>query len=178
MKAVVSRLGVVALAAALLVAGCSGDGETNLISASTAAAGSSLVKVGDFSAAVEAVEDERGEGQRYVEINATPEGVNVFVAVDDTDEVSYFFTEGGLEPAGEPTAQTSTPFTLDGVDLALGERLVDETHERFPGANVVSVALLQLPEGLRWALRSRSIQGGLLNLLFTPTGQLVSVAPA
>ena len=124
-----------------------------------------------------AVEAELGPGQRYVEINATPDGVNVFVAVDASDEVAYYFTDGRLEPPGEAAPRTSTPFTLDGIDLWLGERLVRETEERFPGATVVSAALVQLPEGLRWALRSRSSQGGFLNVLFSPTGELVSVAP-
>jgi hypothetical protein len=127
---------------------------------------------------VAAVEAERGPGQRYTEINATPEGVNVFVAVDGSDEVACYFTEGRLEPPGEATPQTSTPFTLDGIDLSLGDRLVQQTVERFPGATVVSAALVQLPEGLRWAVRSRSAQGGLLNILFSPTGELLSVAPA
>ena len=171
---VTSLLAVVLVGGASLLTGCSGGEPAS--PATTAAAGSEL-RTADFPAAVAAVEAELGPGQRYVEINATPEGVNVFVAVDASDEVAYYFTDGRLEPPGEAAPRTSTPFTLDGIDLSLGERLVRETEERFPGATVVSAALVQLPEGLRWALRSRSSQGGLLNVLFTPTGELTSVAP-
>jgi hypothetical protein len=173
------RLAALALAAsvvAALVAGCSGRDED--AASTTTVATTTVLRAADFPDAVAAVEAERGPGQRYVEINATPEGVNVFVAVDETNEVSYYFTDGALQPAGDPAPQTSKPFSVEGLDLSLGERLVLDVQQRFPGATVVSVALLELPEGLRWALRSRSAQGGLLNVLFTPAGELSSVAPA
>ena len=94
---VTSLLAVVLVSGASLLAGCSGGEPTS--PATTAAAGS-VLRTADFPAAVAAVEAERGPGQRYVEINATPEGVNVFVAVDAEDEVAYYFTDGRLEPPG------------------------------------------------------------------------------
>jgi hypothetical protein len=167
------RWAALVMVAALFGSSCSDERSTP----STTLVAGTVLRTADFPAAVAAVEAERGPGQRYVEVNATPDGVNVFVAVDESDEVAYYFTDGRLEPPGEAAPQTSTPFTLDGIDLAIGERLVRETEERFPGATVVSAALVQLPEGLRWALRSRSSQGGLLNVLFSPTGELTSVTP-
>jgi hypothetical protein len=170
-----ARLGGLLLAAALLAGACSSEEAAD---PTTTVLTDTVLRVADFPAAVAAVEAERGPGQRYVELNATPEGVNVFVAVDATNEVSYYYRDGQLEPASAPQPQTSPPFTLDGLDLSLGERLVLDVQQRFPGATVVTAALVQLPEGVRWALRSRSPQGGLLNVLFTPTGELASVAPA
>jgi hypothetical protein len=169
---VLVTLGLVAMAG-----GCSSvTGTTPASTATTATA--SVLQADDFPAAIQAVEEVRGGPQRYVELNATPDGVNVFVAVDATDEVAYYYTDGALEAPGPEQPQTSTPFTLDGIDVGLADDLVTQTQARFPGATVVSAALVHVPDqGLRWALRSRSARGGLLDVLFTPGGELVSVAP-
>lgn len=138
-----------------------------------------ILKVADFPAAVAAVEAERGGAQQLVEVNATPDGVNVFVPADDANEVAYFYADGQLQAPGAPAPISSAAFDRAGIDLGLGAALVQRTQEQFPGATVVSVALLQLPDqGVRWALRSRSARGGLLNAIYTATGELVSVAPA
>ncbi len=164
--------------AVLVAAGCSSGTGAAAPTAPTAVTGSVLA-VGAVPAAVQAVEAARGGPQRYVEINATPDGVNVFVATDATNEVGYYFTGGRLEPAGAPEPQTSPPFELAGIDLALAAALVERTQQQLPGSTVVSVALVEVSgEGLRWALRSRSALGGLLNVLYTPAGDLVSVSPA
>lgn len=138
-----------------------------------------ILKVADFPAAVAAVVVERGEPQQLVEVNATPDGVNVFVPAGATNEVAYFYANGQLQAPGAPVPISSAPFDPAGIDLGLGATLVRRTQEQFPGATVVSVALLQLPDqGVRWALRSRSARGGLLNALYTTAGELVSVTPA
>jgi len=138
-----------------------------------------LLKVADFPAAVAAVEAARGGPQQLVEVNANADGVNVFVAADPETEVSYFYTGGALQAPGQPVPISSAPFDHTGIDLTLGTELVQRTQDQFPGATVVSVALVQVPDdGLRWAIRSRSSRGGLLNVLYSPTGDLVTVAPA
>ena len=96
----------------------------------------------------------------------------MFVAADPQTEVSYFYEGGALQPAGPPAPISSAPFDHAGIDLTLGAKLVQRTQDQFPGATVVSVALVQVPdEGLRWAVRSRSSRGGLLNVLYSPTGR-------
>jgi hypothetical protein len=165
------------LAGGLVVAGCSAESAGPGPTTTTIAA--SVLQADDFPAAVQAVEEARGGPQRYVELNATPDGVNVFVAVDASDEIAYYYTRGELEVPGPEQPQTSAPFTLEGIDVGLADDLVAQTQARFPGATVVSAALLHVPDqGLRWALRSRSARGGLLDVLYTPGGELVSVSPS
>jgi hypothetical protein len=165
------------------VAACSSDSSGSPGSAATPTRPApvtqgTVLKVGDLAAAVQAVEATRGGPQRYVELNATPDGVNVFVA-DAGDELAYYYTGGQVQPPGAPVPQSSPPFTLDGVDLGLAPALVERTQQRFPGSVVTSLALVDVDDqGLRWALRSRSARGGLVNVFYTPTGELASVAPA
>jgi hypothetical protein len=171
------RRAIVGVLATGLMAGCSSG--TARPPTSTAAPPASVLQAAEFPAAVRAVEAARGGPQRYVELNATPDGVNVFVAVDASDEVAYHYADGALDAPGPEQPRTSTPFTLDGVDVGLADDLVAETQARLPGATVVRAALLDLPEqGLRWAMRSRSPRGGLLDVVYTPDGDLVSVAPS
>jgi hypothetical protein len=161
----------------VLAAACS-DGGGQAAPTTTVAAGTDL-RVRDVEAAVRAVEAARGGPQRYTEINAITTGVNVFVAVSDTDELDYFFTGGGLTEPEAPKPLAGEPFTLEGVDLTAPARLVDDVHERFPGSRVTQVALVRLPDlGLVWGVRSRSSRGGDLNVFFTPDGRLQTVAPA
>ena len=96
----VTSLLAVSLLAAVLLAGCSGGEPASSTTTATTAAAGSVLRTADFPAAVAAVEAERGPGQRYVEINATPEGVNVFVAVDASDEVAYYFSRRSPRAAG------------------------------------------------------------------------------
>jgi hypothetical protein len=164
------------------VAACSSDSSGAPSSAATPTTvpvtQGTVLKVGDLAAAVQAVEATRGGPQRYVELNATPDGVNVFVA-EAGDELAYYFTGGQLQPPAAPVPQSSPPFTLDGVDLGLAPALVERTQQQFPGSVVTSLALVDVDDqGLRWALRSRSARGGLVNVFYTPTGELASVAPA
>ena len=59
-----------------------------------------ILKVADFPAAVAAVEAARGGPQQLVEVNATPDGVNVFAAADADPEVAYFYEDGTLQAPG------------------------------------------------------------------------------
>lgn len=130
--------------------------------------------------AVDALEGRLDGPQRYSEINAIPDGVNLFVVRDDGLEEAWLYRAGGeLEPPLEPAPLAHEPFTLDEVDVTVAPRLVAEVEDRLPGAEVVSAALVVVPDqGLAWALQSLSPRGGLLNVLFTPKGGLVSAFPA
>jgi hypothetical protein len=168
-----------ALGLGLGAAGCSGDDGAGP-SATTVKQGT-VLQVDDIPAAVAAVEAARGGPQEYAEINATPEGVNLFVAVGADEELAFFYRSAGpsLEPPERPTPLSSAPFPLDGIDLAIAPDLVQRVQDEFPGSEVVQVALVQLPDqGVVWGVRSRSAMGGLLNVFFSPTGAILAVDPA
>jgi hypothetical protein len=164
-----------ALAVLMAVAACGGSGSSG---PSTTIAKGTVLRVDLIPAAVAAVEKARGGPQQYTEINAPPEGVNVFVATTDGQELAYYYTDAGLQPPPAPEARTGTPFSTDGVSLDIGGKLIDQVQHQFPGATVVAAAILVV-QGTTpsWALKSKSAHGGVLNLLFTATGQLVSAAP-
>ena len=115
--------GVAALASLLVLMGCSGG--SNSASTLTTVAVGTVLRVSDIPAAVKAVEAARGGPQKYTEINAAPEGVNLFVATPDGKEHAYYYTNGHLEPPASPQPQSGTPFAVNGVSLGIGEQLVD-----------------------------------------------------
>lgn len=161
--------------ALLALAACGGGDDGG--PATTVRTGAALA-VDQIAPAIAAVEAARGGPQRFTEINTNVEGVTLFVAVDATSEVDYFYADGVLEPAGAPVAQSSPAFALDGVARDIAPELVRATQERFPGATVTALALAQLggDAGPVWALRSRSVRGGVLDVVYSPAGELISVA--
>lgn len=164
-RALLAVLGV-----ATLLAGCGGDDDA------PAPAGLAVELI---EPAVQALEERLGGPQRYSEINAIPGAVNLFVVRDDGAEDAWLYRGGDLEPPEAPAPLAHEPFGLDGVDIGAAPRLVEQVEADLPGATVVSAALVVVPEqGLSWALQSRSPRGGLLNVLFTPDGRLVSAYPA
>ena len=104
-----------------------------------------MLQVQDIAPAVAAVEARLGGPQQYTEINATTEGVNLFVADAAGQEVSWLYADGALQDPGAAAPAQGTPFALSGVDITAGPKLVDQVQHQFPGATVVAVAVLQLP---------------------------------
>jgi len=166
-----------ALAVAVVVAllpACGGDDDPPSTTTST-----TVLAVDDVVPAIAAVEAARGGAQQYTEINVNADGVSLFVLDASGQELAYFYGNGALQDPGAPTPSTGAPFTLDAVDRGVAPTLVRETQERFPGAEVTALALVSTPDtGLTWALKSRSPRGGVLNVLYSPNGELVSVSPA
>lgn len=173
-------LGAALAAMAALLAACSAGGPSASPPSAPATSAPEGLAVELIDDAVAAVEGRLGGPQRYTEINAIPTGVNVFVARGDDEEEAWFYDRSGsLQAPADPAPRSHEPFTLEGVDVAAGPRLVADVEGRLPGARVVTVALVVVPDqGLAWALQSRSPRGGLLNVLFSPQGQLVAVYPA
>jgi hypothetical protein len=162
------RLVVAAALAVVLAAGCSGDDAEVL----------PRLAVDQIAPAVTALELEAGGPQRYSEINVTPEGVNLFVAVGEEEEQDWFYADGRLTGPGEAKTREGDAFDLVGVTIDAAPRLVAEVEEQFPGARVVRVALLVVEDqGRVWAVRSRSSKGGELALFYSPEGTLLSVSP-
>lgn len=162
------RLGFLLIVGALAV-GCSSTGKT----------AAPQMRAADIPAAVRAVEQAVGGPQRYTEINANADGVTLFVTSGDTDEVSYFFHDGTLDPPSAPSPRQDEPFALDGVPLDVGAQLVTRIEQEFKGAVVTRLALIDLPDqGPGWALTHRSASGGLLNSFYSPTGEVKVAVPA
>jgi hypothetical protein len=128
-------------------------------------------------AAVAAVEAARGGPQQYTEINAFDQGVNLFVATGDGNELAYVFREGtGLEPPAAPQPASGTPFATTGVALDAGARLPTDVAGRLPGSRSLAVALVQRPaDGLVWDVSVIGAKGAALDVLYTPQGALLSV---
>ncbi|HEX9260707.1 MAG TPA: hypothetical protein VF855_14295 [Acidimicrobiales bacterium] len=163
------RLVAALLVALSVLAGCAGDDDSEVLP---------RLQVGQIAPAVRAVEAKTGGAQRYSEINATPEGVNLFVTAGEDDEQAWFYADGRLSGPGEPKKREGDSFDLGGVTIDAAPRLVDQVEKQFPGARVVRVALLVVDDqGLVWAVRSRSAKGGELALFYTPGGALLSVSP-
>lgn len=167
----------IALVLALGASACSDDDGASVPPVDTTVRTDTVLRVDLIAPAIDAVEAERGGPQRYTEINVNPEGVTLFVAIDDANEVAYFY-DGDLDAGAAPTPLTSTPYALDGVGRELAPDLVKRTQADLPGSQVTRLALVTTPDlGLVWALASRSARGGMLNVFYSPSGALLSAVP-
>jgi len=152
-----------ALAVVLVAVACSGGG-----SSKTAAP---PLRIDLAPAGVAAVEAARGGPQQYTEINAFNQGVNLFVATGDGNELAYVYRDGTLEPPGSPEPATSTAFGLQGVAVDAGPRLLADVKTRLPEITPVAIALVQRPvEGLVWDVGVLGAKGGRIDMLYTPAG--------
>ena len=71
-----------------------------------------------------------GGPQQYTEINAFEQGVNLFVATGDGNELPYVYRDGtGLEAPPAPQPAEGTPFATAGVPLDVGARLPSRRHD-------------------------------------------------
>jgi hypothetical protein len=163
-----------ALVVLLLAAACSGGGSS---SGSTTTAAPVVLRLDLVPAAVAAVEAARGGPQQYTEINAFDQGVNLFVATGDGNELPYVYRDGtGLEAPTAPQPATETPFATTGVALDAGARLPTDVVGRLPGSRPVAVALVQRPtDGLVWDVSVIGGKGSPIEVLYTPQGALLSV---
>jgi hypothetical protein len=158
----VKRLWVVA-AVAVALAACSSGGPSK--------PAAPPLRIDLASAGVAAVEAARGGPQQYTEINAFDQGVNLFVATGDGNELAYVYRDAGLEPAGAAQPATGTPFGVQGVALDAGSRLLADVKTRLPEATPVAITLVQRPvDGLVWDVGVIGEKGGRIDVLYTPAG--------
>jgi hypothetical protein len=154
---------LVGLAVAVVAAACSGGG-----SSKTAAP---PLRIDLAPAGVAAVEAARGGPQQYTEINGFKDGVNLFVATGDGNELAYVYRDGTLEPPAGPEPATGTPFGLQGVAVDAGPRLLADVKTRLPEVVPVGITLVHRPiEGLVWDVGVLGEKGGRIDMLYTPTG--------
>ena len=156
---------LLAMVAAVVVAACSGGGGSSTTATAPA------LRIDLVGAGVAAVEAARGGPQQYTEINAFDQGVNLFVATGDGNELAYVYRNGTLEPPATPQPATATPFGLQGVAVDAGPRLLADVKTRLPEATPVAITLVQRPvDGLVWDVGVIGEKGGRIDVLYTPAG--------
>jgi hypothetical protein len=178
-----SRRVTALLAAACAVAalvGCSDDGDVDdgaSPATGSAAASGPTTLVDDVVAALAATEAERGVGQEYFEVTATPALTNVFVAVDGaTAAVPYVYRDGELATPG-PQLDGAAGETFTAADVTVdGEALLARVADELPDATIEAVTLEGgAGDAVRWVVAVRSAEGGALDVVVGPDGEIVSV---
>lgn len=163
------RRGVVAVAVGTaLLLGCSSDD-----------GGPDTAFVSDITAAIAAVEAERGAGQQYFEVTATPQLTNVFVATNDASAaVPYVYRDGVLEPPA-PVLDGASGFTFTSGAVAFDhDAITSQVVDEVPDAAIDSVSVEGGEGGaVRYVVIVRSASGGLLEVTVGPDGSVLAVDP-
>jgi hypothetical protein len=156
-----------AFAGGLLVAGC-GGGDADAL----------RPVVDQIAPAIDAVEVARGGPQRYFEVNATPQFVNVFVAGADASEVEvYLYHDGELGPPTPPEAASGP--TFDAAAAAFdADRVLAGLDDDLPDSDVTVFAISGGPDGMaQFSAIVESDEGGLLDVSLSPSGDVLAVDP-
>lgn len=134
--------------------------------------------VDDVFAAIDAVEAERGAGQRYFEVTANAQFTNVFVAVDDaTAAIAYAFVDGELQPPA-PKQTGAEGATFAASDVAFDPALVlSGVTGDLPNSQVDAISVYGDGIGATYVLAATSEVGGFLDIVVGPEGQVLSVDP-
>jgi hypothetical protein len=161
-----ASIGVVGVTA--LVSGCGGDDE--------AQPGTGFVA--DISAAVDAVEAERGPGQEYFEITAGAQFTNVFVAVEDaTAAIPYVYRDGQLEPPA-PMLSGASGFTFTAEAAQVDDTILATILEELPEATIDTLSIEGGDGGaVRYVVAARSSEGGVLEITVARDGAVLAVDP-
>lgn len=134
--------------------------------------------VDNIRPAIDAVEEELGGPQRYFEITANPQLTNIFVAVDDaTAAVAYLYIDGELQPPA-PKQTGAEGLTFGGSDVDFDETvLMTRIADELPNTSVNAMSVYGDGFGATYVAAGRSEVGGLLDIVVTADGAIVSVDP-
>ena len=135
------------------------------------------LRVGEIPAAVRVLEARLGAAPRYIGIDATNDGVSLFVAEAADRQVAWFYRGGTLTGPGAPDATGGLPsFDLQGVALDRANDVARAAHDAFPTATIERFTI-RVPSsvGVVWALQLRSSRGGQIAMTFTPAGERLDV---
>jgi hypothetical protein len=134
--------------------------------------------VGQIDPAMAAVDAELGSPQRYFEVNATPQVVNLFVAsAHGTTVTPYVYVGGELAPAGRPASASGSTFAADSV--AFEPTILDAVAEELPEADLSVFTIVGGPDGaVQYSVDVQSERGGTLTVVLGPDGAVQSVGPA
>lgn len=135
--------------------------------------------VADIRPAIEAVEAELGDGQEFFEVTATPQLVNLFVAIEDaTQAVPYVYLDGELQPpAPALTGASGFTFTADAVDFD-ESTILDAVAAELPDSTIEALSIEGGDGGVvRYVISTLSPEGGRLDVTVAPDGAVLEVDP-
>lgn len=135
--------------------------------------------VADIRPAIEAVEAELGAGQEFFEVTATPQLVNLFVAVEDaTAAVPYVYLAGELQPpAPALTGASGFTFSADAVDFD-ESTILDAVAAELPDSTIEALSIEGGDGGVvRYVISTLSPEGGRLDVTVAPDGAVLEVDP-
>jgi hypothetical protein len=163
----VRRLVALALTA-LLAASCGGDDADPPV----------RPLLDQIAPAMAAVDTEMGGPQQYFEVNATPLGVNLFVATEGaTQSVGYIYVGGELGSPGAAEPATGGTFTAADVTFDPGT-ILDAVTEDLSDSDVVRFAIAGNSNGeVQFTVDVQSDEGGTLQITLAEDGSVVSVDP-
>jgi hypothetical protein len=162
------RTVVVAILLVTASSGCGGGGDGD---------GGSFVA--DIRPAIEAVETELGTGQEFFEVTATPQLVNLFVAIEEaTEAVPYVYLDGELQPpAPALTGASGFTFTADDVDFDEAT-ILDAVAAELPDSTIEALSIEGGEGGVvRYVISTLSAEGGRLDVTVGPDGAVLEVDP-
>ena len=170
---------ILAAALVLTVSGCSDTSATeNLPStaaATTAVQSGSLPRVDLIDDAVSALEAELGGLQRYFEINATPQLVNLFVELNDGALVRPWVYLDGELSSTDPVPAAGHSFAGSALDFD-PDKVLSRLQAELPQSRP-DVFFVEGGEGgiVRYSVTVTSPEGGQLVVVVGPDGTVKSV---
>jgi hypothetical protein len=161
------RAVAVAVLLVAALAGCGGGG------------GDDRSFVVDILPAIDAVEADLGPGQEYFEVTATPQLVNLFVAIEGaTSAVPYVYLDGELQPpAPALTGAAGFTFTAEAVDFD-ETSILDAVSQELPDSTIEALSIEGGDAGtVRYVVSTRSPEGGRLDVTVAGDGAVLEVDP-
>ena len=131
-----------------------------------------------IGAAVAALETRLGGPQQYFEINATPQLVNLFVALNDGKLVQPWVYLDGELTSTEGREATGFSFARSALDFD-PDRVLSRIQAELPQARP-DVFFVEGGKGgiVQYSVAVTSQQGGQLVVIVGPGGEVQSVAPS
>jgi hypothetical protein len=171
----ISRWAIVA--GALALSACSGSGSTSNSEAPPPPSIIDVPRVDLIDDAVAALEAQLGAHQQYFEINATPQLVNLFVALNDGTLVQpWVYVDGELSSTD---GRQATGFTFEKTALDFDpDKVLSRIQSELPQSRA-DIFFIEGGEAgnVRYTVAVTSQQGGQLVVVVGPDGEVQSVIP-
>ncbi len=133
-----------------------------------------VVAVGE---AIDAVENELDGPQEFFEVTSSELVTNVFVAVDDgTAAVGYAYLDGELQPPLPQQEAQGRTFVADDVSFD-PSRVLSGVAAQLPDTTIDAISVYGDGVGATYVLAATSQNGGGLDIVIGPEGQVLSVEP-